>query len=454
MPTLTRRRSPDPARTRPMDEQSFLYGLDQRPPFWRNLVYGLQWALIMFPALVVIASIAAEALHFSPQQEVAFFQKILLLSGGFTMWQTLKGHGYPLQEGPATALLLTFVTLAPHGLAVIQGGFLCGALVLFALGRLRWMRYLTAYFTSNVVGVILLLIAFTLLPYLLPRLIGMNSGHPHGEAGVFAAALGLIAVIAILAHWLRGFWQTTAMITGIALGTLLFLFWGRMDLQPVGKAPWLSLPQGLWPGIPRFSLPAVLACTLAYLAVIVNGVGSIRGVGEVVGTEALPRRIDNGIAVTGLAGVAASAVGVVGTVSYSASPGVILVTRVASRYAQAMCGAILLVAAFVPKLNALLAAVPPTVVGAALCVALASQIGAGISVLTSDGRSLTGRDYLVVGLPLMIGTLAAAAPAAFFAKFPSWLATILGNGLVLGILLVLLLEHILLRPRAPEEGTG
>jgi xanthine/uracil permease len=146
-----------------------------------------------------------------------------------------------------------------------------------------------------------------------------------------------------------------------------------------------------------------------------------------------------------LAGVAAAGLGVVGTVSYSSSPGVILVSRVASRYAQAMCGVILLLAAFMPRLNALLTAVPATVVGSALCVALGSQVGAGISVITAGGKSLAGRDYLVVGLPVIIGTLVATLPSSFFAILPGSIGVVVSNGLVVGIVLVLLLEHLLLR---------
>lgn len=430
-----------------MDDQWFLYSLNQRPPFWHNLLYGAQWALIMFPALVIVASIAAKALNLPAEEEVAFFQKTLLLTGVFTVWQTLAGHKYPLQEGPATALLLTFVTLAPYGLAAIKGGFLFGGLILFSVSRLGWMHHLARYFTANVVGVILLLIAFTLLPHLLPLLIGVEPAHPHGDGVVFAAALALIMLIAILSHWLKGFWQTTAMILGIVVGTVIFWLWGRMDLQPVREASWFSLPGQLWTGMPSFYLPAIISCFFAYLAVVVNSVGSIHGVGEIVGKEDLTRRVDQGIGVTGLAGVAAAGLGVVGTVSYSSSPGVVLVTRVASRYAQAMCGVILLVAAFVPRLNALLTAVPATVIGAALCVALGSQVGAGISVITTGGRSLAGRDYLVVGLPVIIGTLVAASPPSFFTILPAAVGVIVSNGLVVGIVLVLILEHLLLRNR-------
>jgi uracil permease len=113
-----------------------------------------------------------------------------------------------------------------------------------------------------------------------------------------------------------------------------------------------------------------------------------------------------------------------------------------------MCGAILILAGLVSRLSALLAVIPPAVVGAALCVAMASQVGAAINAMTSGGRSLAGRDYLVVGLPVLLGTLVAATPAGFFSALPAWLGTIVGNGLVLGILLVLLLEHVVMRPRA------
>jgi uracil permease len=438
----------------PVAAPPFFYGLDERPPLWRGLLYGVQWALIMFPSILMVASIATEALQLSGAARIAFFQRMLLLSGSVTVLQTLVGHRYPIQEGPATALLLTFVVLAPQGLATIQGGFLCGGLLLFAIGRFGWMGRLGRYFTPNVVGVILLLIALTLIPHLFIRLLGISPEHPAGEGAVFVASLLLILLITILASWLRGFLQTTAILLGMLGGSLGFWAWGRVDLGPVVAAAWLSLPEGLWAGVPHFSPSGVLSSLLAYLAVAVNAVGSIQGVACVVGGGDVGPRTDRALALTGLAGVAAAGLGVVGTVGYSTSPGVILVTRVASRYALAMCGGILVAAGLVSRLSALLAAVPAAVVGAALCVALASQVGAAINTITAGGRALGARDYLVVGLPVLLGTVVATAPARFFSSFPALLGTIVGNGLVLGILLVLLLEHLLIGQPASGQGNS
>jgi xanthine/uracil permease len=121
------------------------------------------------------------------------------------------------------------------------------------------------------------------------------------------------------------------------------------------------------------------------------------------------------------------------------------VLRVASRHAVAYCGVILALAAFLPKLSALLALVPTPVVGAALCVILGAQVGVGITTVTS--RSLTTRDYFVVGIPLILGTAVGFLPRELTAQFPGPLQVLVGNSLIMGIALVLLLEHVLLRER-------
>jgi xanthine/uracil permease len=424
-----------------MDQAQFLYGLDQRPPLWKTLIYGFQWALLTFPILIVIASIAAHAVSLSSEGKVVFFQRILLLSGIFTMLQTVIGHRYPLQEGPAAALLLTYVNLAPHGIATIQGGFFCGGLFLFVMSRLRWMKYLVVYFTPNVVGVILILVTLTIIPYLVPLIIGIDQVHPQGNGMIFAMAISIILLITFLLQWFKGFWHSCALILGMIIGTVGFLFTGHMDLGVFSHAHWFALPESLWAGIPHLSPPAMAASMLSYLAVIVNSVGSIQGMAEVVGKAGLAERVNKGIGMTGLAGMAAAAMGVVGTVSYSTGPGVVLTTRIASRLAQTMGGAILVAAAFIPRLSALLAAVPSSVIGAGMCVALASQIVAGMAIIANSKDTLAGRDYLVVGLPLLMGTLVSGIPSSFFAGLPSPAAMILSNGLVLGILLVLILEH-------------
>ncbi len=222
-----------------------------------------------------------------------------------------------------------------------------------------------------------------------------------------------------MSHRLRGFLQTTSMLAGILFGLILFLFRGGISLNVVGQSSWFALPSpflGVWPS---FSLPAILATVCTYLAVMVNTVGSIQGISEIVGKEGLEDRIHRGIGLTGLGGLTAGFLGVGGLVSYSTSPGVVLVSRVASRYVLTMSGAIMILCAFIPKLWALLTVIPPSVIASVLFVTLSSQFMVGINVMLSGERKFERREYFTVGLPILLGTMVSIIPKEFFHLFPN-----------------------------------
>jgi uracil permease len=432
-----------------MSRPEYIYSIDERPPPHYMLVYGLQWAVIMFPALVVLAALCAEALELGAAEEVRFLQVTLLTSGLFTVVQTLAGHRYPLFDGPAAALLLCFVLLAPYGLEVIQGATAAGGALLMLLVLSRQLRRLLKLFTNKVIGVILMMVALTIAPHLQVQLIGETPAHPQGEVLVFGIALGLILFIAALAHWLKGFWKTINLLIGIAAGTAVFGLLGRVSAGGVASAGWLSTPAPLVPGSPEFFWPALISYGAAYLAVVVNSVGSLQGIAAVTDPDRLPSSTERGIFLNGMAGVVCGLVGTVGLVSYSTSPGIVLMNRVASRFALTCCGAVFVLAALAPKLSALMAAIPDPVVASALCVGLGGQVGVGINEVSKDG--LASRDYFVVGIPVLVGTMIAFMPREFLSGLAGPLQVLLGNGLVAGIVLVLLFEHVLFRKRGEPE---
>jgi xanthine/uracil permease len=420
---------------------TYTYNLDDHPPIRYALLYGFQWAMIMFPGLIIAASIAVGSFPPGALNKVYFLQMTLLTSGLFTWFQTLWGHRYPLLEGPSTALMLAFILLAPLGLPTIQGGMILGAALLILTVLSRQLDKVTAFFTPNVIGVILMLVSLGLIR---PLIDFMTGGSASG-GGVFLMSVFLVLLIASLSHWLQGFWKTVSLLLGMTFGSLLFYFLGRLSLHELARSPWLSFPLLKLPSAPGFHWQAVVAFACAYLAVMVNSLGSLQGIAVITDQQRLKASIRRGLLFNGLAGVCCGIFGVVGTVSFSMSPGVVLVLRVASRYTVGYCGLFLFAAAFFPKLAALLSLVPAPVVGAALCVGLGGQIGIGISTVAS--QPLTSRDYFVVGVPLLVGTLVGFLPQTLFASLPGSLQIFVGNSLIVGIALVLLLEHLLLRKR-------
>jgi len=428
-----------------MDKPEYIYDVDDNPPLRYSALYGLQWAIIMFSFLIISAALGSKALHLDAAGAVRFFQLILLTSGLFTTVQCLVGHRYPLMEGPSTAVLLTFIVLTPYGIEEIQGGTMVGGGLLMAAVLMRRVKNINAWATPNVVGVILMLIAFSLLPFLTRIMSGLDNAGSRNDIHVFMFSLGLVLVMATLSHWLRGFWKTIALLLGMGIGSVFYFLMEGLDFRPLMAARWLSLPPDPIPAVPVFRWPAILAFAASYLAVTVNSLGSLNGIAAVTDSERLPTGVSRGLFFNGAAGVVCGLMGVVGLVSYSISPGVVVANRVASRYVTAFCGLMLVVAALVPKFAALLAMVPSAVVGAALAVAMGAQIGTGLDIISAGG--MTSRDYFVVGLPVMLGTVVSILPDALIASVPTQIRAFFGNGLIFGIFLVLLLEHVLMRDR-------
>jgi len=425
------------------------YTLDQRPPAGRTILYAVQWLLIVLPLITVTANLMAAFLGMDPSATTALFQRFLFVVGLITAAQCLRGHQYPLVDGPSAALLLSVAVLGSEGIETVSGGMIVGGVLLTVLGGLGIVHRVQGLFTDRVIGVVLLLISTTLLPFLYPMIIGIGSGAPDGDVTVLAASHLIILVIILISYWGKGHVGNLSIFLGIVAGYILMALLGKVGFPELSTLAWFSMPDPvLVPGI-RFTVASSLSFTLAYIAVLINGLGSYYAVSEVVGREHLPRRIERGIAFTGLGGLVSAAFGVVGTVSYSLSPGVILVTRVGSRWPVFWCAVLLVGLAFFQKLAALLASVPNAVVGSALFVTLAAQMGVGISVIVRSGTTMNVRDYIVIGLPLLLGTTASILPAGFLDLFPDSTRALVGNGLIVGIVTVLLLEHVILRNSDP-----
>jgi len=427
------------------EQIDMIYGLDERLPLGLALLQGLQWLLVFLPILTVVSAIASDFLGLDPGAKAAFFQRTLFLCGFMTTIQTLLGHKLPLTDGPAAALLLCLATVAPAGMEAISGGMIIGGLLLLLCGSLKLMRYLIPLFTDRVIGVILLLIALTILPFLLPMLIGVDEIHPQGQPKILFLSLIMIAVMAVMANRLKGRLKTLSLFLGIGLGTVLFTVLGLLDLKGIRTASWVAIPNPAWGPWPRINISAVITFGLAYLAVLVNTMGSVTSLSPIVGAGHVDARLDRGLALTGLGGVLAGLGGVVGTVPYSNSPGVVTVTRVGTRFALTAAGIILLVLAFFSKATFLLTAIPDAVVASALLTAMAAQIGVGLNIIQSPENPMTGRDFMVVGIPVLMGVMGGMLPPAFLDQIPNVLKPILNNGLIVGLVLVLLLEHVLLK---------
>jgi xanthine/uracil permease len=110
----------------------------------------------------------------------------------------------------------------------------------------------------------------------------------------------------------------------------------------------------------------------------------------------------------------------------------------------------MIVLAFFPKAVAVLLTIPQPIMGIVLLFLMATQVAAGFEIIHSTKAVLSFKDGVVLGLPIMLTIILSFAPAEVMASVPSLLRPIVGNGFVMGIIIVLLLEHIFLKERGKK----
>lgn len=165
----------------------------------------------------------------------------------------------------------------------------------------------------------------------------------------------------------------------------------------------------------------------------------------------MENRVKRGITLTGIGNVLAGILGVIGPVNYSMSPGVIAATGCASRLTLIPAAFLLLILAFSPLALGFISSIPAPVVGTILIYIMTVQMGAAFLLAIESKVFLTLDHGLVVGLPIIIGTVVAFLPGGVTSQLPLIIRPLIANGFVMGVLTVLMLEHVIFGGFKPDN---
>jgi xanthine/uracil permease len=425
----------------------FKYGLDEKPPFLENGLLGLQWLFIALPSILIIGKIVG-ALHFpSPEAQVLYIQKVSFIAAVTLLFQILWGHRLPLITGPSTVLLIGMIASQGFPLESVYTAMMIGGLLLALCSITGLFGHLQSLFTPRVVAVVLLLIGFTLIPSVMTLIIG-PSGTSYSLSKIFFA-LVLTLTMVFFQSRLKGIWKSTLIVWALLAGSIgyFLLFPQDLGLNHLKDLELLALFNRnlttklvLTPGI----LISFLVC---YLALSINDLGSIESLQEILHPSQMTGRINRGITFTGAANILAGFLGVIGPVNFSLSPGVILSTRCASRYTLIPTAILLLCLSLSPMIIGLMGLVPSVVIGCLLLYILCFQVGAGLVLVSRAEGGIQVETGVVIGLPLLLGTLVAFFPPSLTSSFPVTFRPILSNGFVIGVFTAFLLDGFIFKSK-------
>src|SRR3982074_447908 len=114
------------------------YGLEDKPPAGRAVLYGLQHVLIMFSAMIASPLVIGQLLNLSPELRSAMITGVMLGGGVGTLISALGvgwiGARLPLLLGAYTVYIGPVVAIAKtESLGAAAGALLIGGVFLFAV---------------------------------------------------------------------------------------------------------------------------------------------------------------------------------------------------------------------------------------------------------------------------------------------------------------------------------
>ena len=414
------------------------YQIDDKPKALSMLMYGVQWWVVAVPSIIVMGAVAA-ALHFegnTAAQEL-YMQKLFAVIGGSILIQSIWGHRLPLVVGPAVVLLTGVLASMSSGINAIYTGIFTGGIILSLLAVSGLLVKVQKIFTPRVVTVILILVTVAIMPVII-RLIFAGSDVVFSMVFSLFFVFGLI----LLNEKLPGVWKSTTLMWGIGIGCLVyFAFYGL----PAPSEHTLDL-SGFFIR-PEFNPSVIISFVLCALALTVNEIGSIQAVGHMLRADNMAQRSVRGVGFTGLMNMVSGALGVIGPVDYSTSPGIISASGCASRYPLIVAGAGLVLCAFIPAVVPVLIYIPPLIMGALLFYIMSAQLSAGLQLLVRDNTVKDYQSGITIGLPVMMAILVSFAPREVMERLPEALLPIVGNGFIMGVLTVFVLEHLIFGKR-------
>jgi uracil permease len=373
-----------------------IIGVDERVSVGRAIPLGIQHMMSMFGSTVLVPVLTG----LDPNVAI-------MCSGiGTICYLLVTGNKIPSYLGSSFAFISPILAVgATRGLgAAMSGVIVAGVVFLVIAGIIRlvgtgWLeRVLPPVLVASVMIVIGVGLSATAAK------MALMTSTADGDSVFFAtgalvAALTLCA--AVVFSGMGGVLGTIPILLAIIAGYLVSISLGLVDLGPVEQAAWIGLPSVC---APRFDLGAIALVAPVALVTVIEHIGHLLAVGEIVGKDYRPM-LPRSLAGDGISTVISGFLGGPPTTTYAENIGVMSVTRVYSTQIFWYAGGFaLLVGGFCPKLAALIRSIPSPVMGG-VCLLLFGLIASnGLRMLVSNKVDFdANRNLMIASVVIILG---------------------------------------------------
>lgn len=372
---------------------------DERLPLAQTLVMGLQHAVAMFGATVLMPLLMGFDANLA-----------ILMSGiGTLLFFLVVGGRVPSYLGSSAAFVGLVITLTGYSgqgtnpnIALALGGIIACGLVYLLIGLVvmsvgtRWIERLMP---PVVTGAVVMAIGLNLAPIAVRSVSASN----------FDSWMAVITILCIgsVAVFTRGLMQRLLILMGLIAAYLIYvvatngLGLGKpVDYSALSQAAWFGLPQFT---APVFNLHAMLLIAPVAIILVAENLGHVKAVAGMTGRDLDPY-IGRAFVGDGLATMLSGSVGGTGVTTYAENIGVMAVTKIYSTLVFVAAALVAIVLGFSPKFGALIHTIPGPVLGGASVVVFGLIAVAGARIWVQNKVDLGDNGNLImVAVTLVLG---------------------------------------------------
>lgn len=438
-------------------DQEIIYQLEGRPSLSVAVPLGLQHVLAMFTGNLAPIFIVASIANVTMEERVLMIQCAMLISGLTTFVQLYPiklgkrfqiGAGLPIVMGTAFAFVPTLSTIAmTYGLPAVFGGVLVGAVIEIIMGLI--IKPAQRVISPVVIGAVLVTIGI--------KLLGIGANYFAGGVGapdfgswenLFLGSLVFLTII-LVQHFGKGLLKVVAILIGLLVGFVVAIFMGKVDFTPVMTASWFTLPRPLY-FVPEFRLDAIVAFAAVYIVSGLETLGNTSGITMAAfDREATSRENSGAILADALGSQFAGLFNCLPNTAFGQNAGIIAMTKVVNKFCIATGAAVLVLASIVPKIGALFAALPSSVLGGAVITVFGMILVNGFKMIAQAGFSEGNVKVLSITFAVGYGL---TAVSQIIDKLPQFLQFVFGDA-VASVCIVGMITNICFNLLAKKKET-
>ena len=406
-------------------------------PLGPRTALGIQHVLAMFASNVTPSIIIAGAAGFAfgGEDMVYLVQMAMLFAGVATLFQTIGfgpiGARLPVMQGTSFAFVPIMIGIVKtSGMAALFGAVIVAGLFHTFLGSV--IGRIRHWFPPLVTGIVITAIGLALLPVGIKYASGgaaafqMNAPE-WGDFSRWGLALVVIFVALGFKFFTRGTMSSAAILIGLIAGYVVGYLTGAVNFGGVAKAAWFAVPQPFKYGI-EFSAFAIIGMCLMSLVSAIETVGDISGIAKGgANREATDKELSGGTYADGFGSFIAGLFGGLPNTSFSQNVGLISMTGVMSRSVVTLGALFLVACGLIPKVGAVVAAMPISVLGGGVIMMFGMVVSAGINMLSDVHWNR--RNMIILAMSLSVGLGIQAVPKSM-QHLPDSLEMLMVSGLL------------------------